>query len=185
MLCPPKRVREACSRFVGLATLSRTRQARLVAEMGRKQTVPDMRANTVSVEDTPKAVRAGSPSSIPFVDEGWPVLTKVSIVGDPIDIAWRNLLESTQYVSDAQRTRALSGEPWNSPPGPNKAGFHIDDRRRVLAVQGGWWYRGVHALEPHAGGTMITYIVRNVAPRPTRWLAQIFQARAHRNLVAR
>jgi hypothetical protein len=136
------------------------------------------------MEKAPKAARVGSHSPIPFADEGWPVMTKVSIVTDTVDAAWRNLLEPMHYVSNAQRIRALSGKPWNSPPGPNLAGFCIDDSQRVVAVQGGWWYRGVHAFEPHSEGTKITYIVRNVAPLGTRWLAQIFQARAHRKLVA-
>ncbi|MEU6426297.1 hypothetical protein ABZ860_10365 [Microbispora sp. NPDC046973] len=38
----------------------------------------------------------------------------------------------------------------------------------LLAVQGGWWYRGEYRLAPDPAGTLLVYQVRNVAER-LRW----------------
>ena len=121
---------------------------------------------------------------IPFTAEGWPVMSRVTFVDDAPEIAWRKVLEPMQYVSEEQRRRALTEHQWVTPPGANLAGFHIDEKIRVVAIQGGWWYRGVHAVEPHGSGAKLTYVVRNVAPLTSRWLAQLIQARAHRKAAA-
>ncbi|MFF4416114.1 hypothetical protein ACFYY8_26615 [Streptosporangium sp. NPDC001559] len=42
----------------------------------------------------------------------------------------------------------------------------------TLAVQGGWWYRGEHTVEPHPEGTLLTHRVFNVAERG-RWAVSL------------
>ena len=49
------------------------------------------------------------------------------------------------------------------PPGAYRPGIHIAEKLRVVAIQGGWWYRGVTSVEPHPGGSLVTYTVVNVA----------------------
>jgi hypothetical protein len=39
----------------------------------------------------------------------------------------------------------------------------VDPTRRTLAVQGHWWYRGVHTVTPHPRGSLVDYRVHNVA----------------------
>src|SRR5712691_6516486 len=39
----------------------------------------------------------------------------------------------------------------------------VDHDRHTLAVQGRWWYRGVHAVREHPRGSLIEYRVHNVA----------------------
>ncbi|OUC99809.1 hypothetical protein CA984_01420 [Streptosporangium minutum] len=39
---------------------------------------------------------------------------------------------------------------------------------RTFAAQGGWWYRGEYAVEPHPEGALLTHRVFNVASRG-RW----------------
>ncbi|MFD7660895.1 hypothetical protein ACFV4N_43575, partial [Actinosynnema sp. NPDC059797] len=44
----------------------------------------------------------------------------------------------------------------------------VDRSRRVVTVQGGWWYRGEYLVDPVGGGARLTHRVRNVARRG-RW----------------
>ena len=44
----------------------------------------------------------------------------------------------------------------------------IDRERRLVALQGGWWYRGEYLVTPTATGSTVTHRVRNVAERG-RW----------------
>jgi hypothetical protein len=40
---------------------------------------------------------------------------------------------------------------------------HVDGERTTFAIQGGWWYRGEHTVEPHPRGTRYVHRVNNVA----------------------
>ena len=46
--------------------------------------------------------------------------------------------------------------------------IEVDRDQRMIAFQGGWWYRGVYRLEPDTAGTRIVHRVYNAATR-ARW----------------
>lgn len=49
-------------------------------------------------------------------------------------------------------------------PGDEAGGhFLADPNRRVVVVQGDWWYRGEYRVLPEGGGTRIEYEIINVA----------------------
>jgi hypothetical protein len=52
----------------------------------------------------------------------------------------------------------------------------VDPTRRTLAVQGHWWYRGVHTVTPHPRGSLLDYRVHNVASWG-RWMVPLMQWR--------
>jgi hypothetical protein len=56
----------------------------------------------------------------------------------------------------------------------------VDPARRTLAVQGRWWYRGVHTVTPHPrGGSLVDDRVHNAASWG-RWMVPLMQWRACR-----
>ena len=61
----------------------------------------------------------------------------------------------------------------------------VDPTRRTLALQGHWWYRGVHTVTPHPRGSLLDYRVHNVASWG-RWTVPLMQWRLpwrmHRDL---
>jgi hypothetical protein len=57
----------------------------------------------------------------------------------------------------------------------------VDPTRRTLAVQGHWWYRGVHMVTPHPRGSLLAYRVHNVASRG-RWMVPLMQWRLPRQM---
>ena len=111
--------------------------------------------------------------------------TSRHVTNETIDAAWRRVVNATPGVSDAERALALSGKALISAPGPHRVGFHITDELRVVAIQGGWWYRGVTCVEAHRDGSLVTYTVVNVARGWGKWLAHFVQAREHRRRVGR
>jgi len=118
--------------------------------------------------------------STPFTGEGWIEGIFRKVVPGGVEEAWREVIMSTAYLSEADRQMALEGKPVFRKPKAYVAGLSIDNVRRVVAIQGAWWYRGVTCVEADAGGSLVTHVVVNVAPIWTRWLAHIFQARAVR-----
>jgi hypothetical protein len=52
----------------------------------------------------------------------------------------------------------------------------VDPTRRALAVQGHWWYRGIHTVTPHPRGSRLDYRVHNVASWG-RWMVPLMQRR--------
>ena len=46
--------------------------------------------------------------------------------------------------------------------------IEVDRDRRLVAVQGDWWYRGEYQVDPAGDGARLTHRVRNVARRG-RW----------------
>jgi hypothetical protein len=122
---------------------------------------------------------------IPFTDDGMMEATSSRVTAETLDAAWRRVVNEMPSLSEADRALALSGKIVITAPGAYCAGFNITDERRVVAIQGGWWYRGVTSVEPHPNGTLVTYTVVNVAPGWTKWLAHFFQAREHRKRIAR
>jgi hypothetical protein len=124
-------------------------------------------------------------SRLPFTDEGRiEVLTERISQLPPIQ-AWRELLQDLPYITAKQRAVALESDKWIVEPSAHQAAFHIDNDLRVVAIQGGWWYRGITAVEPHGKGSKITYVVVNIAKGPGRWIAHLFQAVPHRKAARR
>jgi hypothetical protein len=120
---------------------------------------------------------------IPFTEDGMIEATSRRVTAETFDAAWRRVVNETPSLSDADRAAALSAKELIKPPGAYRPGFHITDERRVVAIQGGWWYRGVTSVESHADGVLVTYTVVNVARGWGKWLAHIFQAREHRRRI--
>ncbi|SDY13262.1 hypothetical protein SAMN05421504_104612 [Amycolatopsis xylanica] len=52
--------------------------------------------------------------------------------------------------------------------GPYRPRVEVDRERRMVALQGGWWYRGEYTVDDHPAGTLVTHRVFNVARR-ARW----------------
>jgi hypothetical protein len=100
-------------------------------------------------------------SRLPFTDEGRiEVLSERFSQVRPIE-AWREVLQDLPYITAEQRAVALECKQWLVEPAAHQAAFHIDRDLRVVAIQGGWWYRGITAVEPHGEGSKITYVVVN------------------------
>lgn len=122
---------------------------------------------------------------IPFTDDGLIEATSLSVTTETFDDAWQRVVGEAPYLSEADRAQALRANSMSKPPGAYSPGFHIAEKLRVIAVQGGWWYRGVTSVEPHPSGSLVTYTVVNVAQGWGRWVAHFFQARKHRKKIPR
>lgn len=119
-------------------------------------------------------------SSIPFTADGWIEALTVRDTPQSPDDAWAEVVAQTPYLTAEDRALAVEQTAFIRAPAAYKAGFHIAYDIRVVVIQGGWWYRGVTAVEPKGTGATVTYVVVNVAPGWTRWIAHWFQARKHR-----
>ena len=120
-------------------------------------------------------------SSIPFTSDGWIEAVTVRQTAQTPRAAWEEVLAQTPYLTADDREVALREQRLVRQPAAYKAGFHISADLYVVVIQGGWWYRGVTAVAPDGRGSRITYIVVNIAPGWTRWIAHLFQARRHRS----
>jgi len=118
-------------------------------------------------------------SSIPFTADGWIEAVTVRHTDLKPQAAWEKILAETPYLSAEDRDLALREARLDRAPAAYAAGFHISPDLHVVVIQGGWWYRGVTAVQPDGDGARITYVVVNVAPGWTRWVAHLFQARRH------
>lgn len=49
----------------------------------------------------------------------------------------------------------------------------VDRERRLVAEQGGWWYRGEYQVESDSAGSRLTFRVRNIAPPSSRWMVPL------------
>ena len=109
------------------------------------------------------------------------------IVEAPVERVWDALVESNPYLSAADRATIAHSETFTTSagkPGEGRATVEVDRRRHQIAVQGEWWYRGVHSVEPHLRGSLVTYEVYNVAPGIGWWAAQLVQGRANARTMA-
>ncbi len=114
---------------------------------------------------------------MPFTAGGWIEAITVHETDQTPRAAWEKVLTETPYLTDEDRDFALREEAIVREPAAYKAGFHISPGLHVVVIQGGWWYRGVTAVEPDGEGARITYIVVNIAPGWTRWISHLFQYR--------
>ena len=119
-------------------------------------------------------------TKIPFTEDGYVEAETERVVSQTLEEAWREIIESTPGLTDDDRATALRSDDLVSPPGKYRVGFHISKTRRVIAVQGGWWYRGVTCAEVTPEGIRISYTMVNVAPGVGKWIAHFFQARSAR-----
>ncbi len=101
------------------------------------------------------------------------------IIEAPVEQVWEAFFESTPLVSASDKQTVaresgpvrLAGYVGAYSGGiSSKAHTEIDKQHRFIAVQGGWWYRGVHSIEPHERGSLISYRVYNLEQGPARWL---------------
>ena len=120
------------------------------------------------------------PKGIPFIEDGRVEAQSTKVVAGSLDEAWLQEIESLPNLSDADRRTAACSRDFERAPGKYKVGFQISQTRRVIAVQGGWWYRGVTCAEVDSEGTRITYTMVNVASGVGKWIAHFFQAREAR-----
>ena len=68
--------------------------------------------------------------------------------------------------------------------------IEVDHDRRLVAVQGGWWYRGEYQVDPTDDGSQLTHRVRNIASR-ARWAVPLanrlfigYRAKTEQNFAA-
>src|SRR4051794_8567017 len=97
--------------------------------------------------------------AIPFTEDGMIEATSRRVSAETFDDAWRRVVAETPYLSETGRALALAAQDLIKPPGAYRPGFHIAGELRVVAIQGGWWYRGVTSVEPHPGGSLVTHTV--------------------------
>ncbi len=116
---------------------------------------------------------------IPFTDDGIVEVTSSRVVPQAPDVVWRRLVESTIDLSPADRALALGAAAVTKAPAAHHAGVYVSADVRAVAIQGGWWYRGVNSVSAAPGGARVTYTVVNVARGWSRWLAHWFHAPAH------
>ncbi len=109
--------------------------------------------------------------------------TTSRVVKASLDEAWRQVLSEVAGLSESDRALAWSAPPAVRPPAAYVPGFHLSETRRVVAIQGGWWYRGVTSVEAHPDGALVIYTVVNVAPGWGKWLAHFIQAREVRRTL--
>ena len=116
----------------------------------------------------------------PFAEDGVVEARTTKVVAASLEDTWRQVIESMPNLAEEDRRTAVCSMDLESAPGKYKVGFHLSQTRRVIAVQGGWWYRGVTCAEVDSGATRITYTMVNVAPGIGKWIAHFFQAREAR-----
>ena len=117
---------------------------------------------------------------IPFAEEGRIEAATTKLVSASLEEAWRHEISRMPGLTEEDRKTAVTSQDFVSAPGKYKVGFHLSKTRRVIAIQGGWWYRGVTCVELEPGGTRISYTMVNVAPGLGKWVAHFFQAREAR-----
>jgi hypothetical protein len=110
---------------------------------------------------------------------GWSVS---GVVEAPVDQVWPLLLDNFSSVGvDRNTVENYTGQqPYTTfigKPGNGKITIEVDKVRHSIAIQGEWWYRGVHTVEPHPRGSLVTYSIYNIAPGIGWWAAQLVQGR--------
>jgi hypothetical protein len=113
---------------------------------------------------------------------GWVVS---GVVEAPVDKVWQALLAVHSRLNPALRSeidRARSNAPYKTivgTPGAGKVTIEVDKKEHSIAIEGEWWYRGVHSVEPHERGSLVFYSVYNIAPGLGHWAAQLVQGPQH------
>lgn len=102
------------------------------------------------------------------------------MVEAPIEKVWEVLLDANPlsstdksdifHADESEIYKTSTGKP-----GEGKITIEVDKKHHSIAIQGEWWYRGVHTVEAHERGSLLVYRIYNVAPGGTWWLAQLVQ----------
>lgn len=107
------------------------------------------------------------------------------VVEAPVEKVWEALLSVSPFLSPTDRRKIANYNdvrPFTiavGEPGEGRLNLEVDKQHYSFAVQGEWWYRGVHSVEPHTRGSLLVYRVYNVAPGASWWIAQLVQGRNH------
>lgn len=125
------------------------------------------------------------------------ILELAAVLELPLDRAEAFLLD-VQPGPDG-RIRLLSDAPVPVTGGPehftvtrdgHSLHVHVDQTRRTIATQGGWWYRGEYTLTAEGPHTRLTHRVLNIAGPGSRWAVPLanrlfigFRAQARRNFT--
>ena len=93
---------------------------------------------------------------------------------------WEALIAANPALTEADKKAIRNGS--DSPitftsgkPGEGKIQVEVDKKRRSIAIQGEWWYRGVHSVEQHKQGSLLVYRIYNIAPGVGWWMARFVQ----------
>jgi hypothetical protein len=105
------------------------------------------------------------------------------VIEVPVEKAWEALLEVYPNLTAADRDALKkSSQPFKTIHGQSGEGkiyLEVDPFQHSIAVQGEWWYCGVHAVQAHERGSLLEYCVYNIAPRASRWMASLVQGPEH------
>ncbi len=99
----------------------------------------------------------------------------------PVEQVWKILLETQPILTDSMRdeiARTKKGSVFSVSKGEHGEGritIEVDAQANWIAVQGEWWYRGVHTVAPHKQGSLVTYSIYNIASGVGWWMAQLVQ----------
>jgi hypothetical protein len=93
---------------------------------------------------------------IPFTDDGIVEATSSRVVPQAPDVVWYRIIESTVDLSPADRGLALGAVAVSKAPAAHQAGVYVSTDVRAVAIQGGWWYRGVNSVSVAPGGSLVT-----------------------------
>jgi hypothetical protein len=107
------------------------------------------------------------------------------VVEASVEKVWESLIDVTPgltaidkemiaYHNEAQPFTITVGKPLEG-----RMKIEVDRNLHSVAIEGEWWYRGVHTVKSHPKGSLVTYEVYNIAPSPTRWMAQLVQGPQH------
>jgi hypothetical protein len=105
------------------------------------------------------------------------------VIEASLEKTWQVYLETYPNISEQDKNAIKqSSQLFKATLGKGNQGkiyLEVDPSQYSIAVQGEWWYRGVHRLEPHPRGTLLTYSVYNIAPPISRWIASLVQGPEH------
>jgi len=107
------------------------------------------------------------------------------IVEAPVEQVWDILIDATPGLTATDKemiARQGEAQPFTTAvgkPGEGKTKIEVDKNQHSIAIEGEWWYRGVHTVKHHPKGNLVIYEVYNIAPGLTRWMAQLVQGPQH------
>jgi len=96
------------------------------------------------------------------------------IVEAPVAKVWEVLIEINPLLSEAEKQAIVRQDaPLHTTSAVGK--LEIDKQHHHIVLEGAWWYRGMHSVEPDARGSRVVYGIYNIAPGIGWWMAQRVQ----------
>lgn len=99
------------------------------------------------------------------------------VVEAPVEQVWEAYVATiSQFSSEEKAAVARANGPVRfslykaEEYGAATAHMEADRQQHTFVLQGGWWYRGVHSIEPHERGSLLLYRVYNLAQPWQRWM---------------